>query len=863
MIARALLLAVLMVAPSWASASPAEADDGAARALEFLAARWTSTYPLFPRFAVLETLPQIGVDPKTWPSPADPAWAHARPVSSTDYEAYKESMRVAYGVATAGYDPRDVHGVDYVQRVRDGFVAGQFGDVTYDNDDVWGVLALVAAGVGRDDPMVRQGVDNILAARSADGGWSHYVAAVSSDTDSTGMALVALAAAGHDLSRETRALAFLRSMELPDGAFQQRASVDGPNCQATVWGIHGYAVLGVDAARSVGYLRDLQARSGEVGNPWCTVEALPILGGARMPFPGYAEAALDAPTVAGAGETVRLRVGGPFTSARWNLGAADAQGVDVSVTFPVAGTYSYSVVAEGDGVRGRAHGVIEVGAGLPRLVLAQTSTDARRGEAFTLDARGSYDPDGRVVALEVEWGDGNRTDAATLVAQHAYETPGARDVRARVRDDAGAWSAPVTLRLVVENRAPVLSPLPPSVATDRVAPVPLSPVAADPEGDAVSLSWRSGRTEGAWPPDLRGWRAGEHVLVVRAEDVFGARDEVEVALDLVNLEPELREVAVPGEAALGRAFAFAASASDADGPAPRLLWTFGDERVEGASGTFTPATVGPLPFTLTVVDSDGATRVVTGRVEVREAAEPKNATSAGLTRVHDLRARFDGDALVVSFVREPADARAIVRWTSDAGDGEAAPGADGLVVPLPDATRAQVLVEVVSQDGAASARAEARRPAPSEPLAAPRLIAPAEGGAGEPVRFEAAPPSSADRWRFDFGDGNVTPWARTTRVLHVYDAPGVRTVVLEARTADGRASSARGEVVVRPAPGAGAAEPPQLVVVVPPPLPALEPVDLVTRSAEDPQATARSTPAPWGALLVASLAACALARRRR
>ncbi len=90
----------------------------------------------------------------------------------------------------------------------------------------------------------------------------------------------------------------------------------------------------------------------------------------------------------------------------------------------------------------------------PVAVLACPAT-AQAGEAVSIDASGSHDPDGTIETFGFEFGDGDFAEGSTAVVTHAYSAAGDYIVTLTVTDDAGAED---TAQCTISVVAPVNQP---------------------------------------------------------------------------------------------------------------------------------------------------------------------------------------------------------------------------------------------------------------------------------------------------------------------------------------------------------------------------------------------------------------------
>lgn len=663
----ALALVALLLAPATGAAT----TDPAERGIRYLESHLGDTYA--PN--VVEAATAAGHDAKRWPSRDASAFALLTLYGEDATAQYYSSLRIAYAAGTAGYDPRDVNGIDHVERIRAGFTGAQFGSATYVNDDIWAILALRAAGVPASDPQVRDAVAVVLAAQRLDGGWSYLTADVSGWTDVTGMALAALRSAGVDMGQLGDARSFLDATRRANGGHADKPGTSSANCQSTAWAIHGYAALGDPVQDSaLAFLRGLQRADGgfsvtpsvTASNAFCTSEAVVALAGARHPLGGYLAPTIRSPD-ARAGEPATLRVDPPFASLDVSWRDARVAG-GRNFTASAGGTYTYDYLAEGPGIRARGSGLVLVKNALPLVGTFPPSIVVHRPGELVLDLANASDPDGTIVAFEIDWGDGNLTNGT----RHAYARPGEFAVSVRAQDDAGEWSAPTGFRAIVPNRPPAIAPLPARILGDRVLGASFTVHASDPDGDGI---------EGTGPRTVRPAALGAHLVPLVVRDAFGAEAHANVTVEIVNLPPRV-SLRAPDDPVAGETVELVAEASDPDGPAPTLAWSAGP-RARFDTGEHTVEVV--------ATDADGATTSTNVTFRVRESDE--RASDAPQPAIRALDAVLQDGLLTVTF---DVDGYATVLWASDAGDGERRHAQSPLAIDLAGATWASVSLEAQS-----------------------------------------------------------------------------------------------------------------------------------------------------------------------
>lgn len=133
---------------------------------------------------------------------------------ATDYEA------VILALAAAGENPRTFPNTDLVAALKGFHTSNQIGDASTLNDDIFGVLALIAAGEPSSETVVQDAKNFILSHQNSDGGFPFAVGS-GSDTNMTATAIMALLETGVSKtdSHIVGAVAYLKSTQNNDGGF--------------------------------------------------------------------------------------------------------------------------------------------------------------------------------------------------------------------------------------------------------------------------------------------------------------------------------------------------------------------------------------------------------------------------------------------------------------------------------------------------------------------------------------------------------------------------------------------------------------------------------------------------------------------
>lgn len=225
----------------------------------------------------------------------DSFWFNDPSRNATDFE------RQIIAIVASGGNPANFNGLDYVAKLKSMYDGTQMGNSSYINDDVWGVIALIAAGEPDSSTEIQGMIAFIESNQGADNGWSWGVGQ-SSDADSTADAIMALIATGETTS----------STEIQNAIDYLKSQQDSNNAGFMSWGTANpdSTSHSVDAIVSVGgnptdalweengtnpaeYLLSWQQANGGFSNPytdpllgsseWTTANALNALLG--KPYP--------------------------------------------------------------------------------------------------------------------------------------------------------------------------------------------------------------------------------------------------------------------------------------------------------------------------------------------------------------------------------------------------------------------------------------------------------------------------------------------------------------------------------------------------------------------------------------------------
>lgn len=231
----ALALVAALVVPGSAMATP---QDAVPKALAYLRSQQGPDGRIGPADATAWSavaFARAGIAPATvrvgGASLLDAVVADTHPVDpgavGTSLLALERQM---LALAASGADPRTAAGFDAVQAVRDQSDGTQLGDPSLLNDDIFGVQALLAAGVPASDPLIQQERAFIARNQLPSGAWSYASLAPTdpantlfgvafADVDVTSQGIVAMVASGSPPTDPgiLRALVWIKANQQLDG----------------------------------------------------------------------------------------------------------------------------------------------------------------------------------------------------------------------------------------------------------------------------------------------------------------------------------------------------------------------------------------------------------------------------------------------------------------------------------------------------------------------------------------------------------------------------------------------------------------------------------------------------------------------
>ncbi len=159
--------------------------------------------------------------------------------------------------------------------------------------------------------------------------------------------------------------------------------------------------------------------------------------------PGAEAAFLTEPKMPLVNESLRfdarasISTEGSIISYDWDFGDGEkGTGVTTDHVYPVAGNFPVELIIEDDtGLTGRLTKMVNVYTEEPVARFEYAPDRSKPAEVITFDASSSFDPNGKIIGYNWDFGDGTTSEG--FVAEHAYEKSGEYEATLKVTDNEG------------------------------------------------------------------------------------------------------------------------------------------------------------------------------------------------------------------------------------------------------------------------------------------------------------------------------------------------------------------------------------------------------------------------------------------
>lgn len=153
------------------------------------------------------------------------------------------------GVVAAHGNPFSINNINLVAQLDQTRQQKQIGEPQLLNDDIFGILAYLAAGYPGSDERIAESRSFVVREQNSDGGFA-FAVGQPSDTNITAMALTALIRSGLPVSdtANQKALSYLLSTQNDDGGFGYAANTES-DAASTAWIITALRAATIDAGK--------------------------------------------------------------------------------------------------------------------------------------------------------------------------------------------------------------------------------------------------------------------------------------------------------------------------------------------------------------------------------------------------------------------------------------------------------------------------------------------------------------------------------------------------------------------------------------------------------------------------------------
>ncbi|MEM4264931.1 MAG: PKD domain-containing protein, partial [Thermoplasmata archaeon] len=329
---------------------------------------------------------------------------------------------------------------------------------------------------------------------------------------------------------------------------------------------------------------------------------------AKPPIASFTYSVLDATvTVDASGSS---DPDGTIVSYLWDWGdGTTGSGVIASHTYTATKTYTITLTVTDD--MGLTNSVSEsVYVQLPKMPPVASFTYTTDQLTVSVDATGSYDPDGTIVSYDWSWGDG--TTGTGMTATHTYGMDGTYEVVLTVTDNDGMTDdASAMVSVAKVNMKPIAAFT--YLVSDMTVSVDASG-SSDPDGFITTYDWDwgDGATDSGMTATHTYASYGTYLISLTVTDDQGATGTASQSVKL-NAPPVASFTATVDKMTVS----VDASGSTDDGMIVSYAWDWGDGTTgTGMSATHKYSAYGTYTITLTVTDDGGKTDSTSKSVDI-------------------------------------------------------------------------------------------------------------------------------------------------------------------------------------------------------------------------------------------------------
>jgi PKD repeat protein len=502
---------------------------------------------------------------------------------------------------------------------------------------------------------------------------------------------------------------------------------------------------------------------------------------------------------------------GTIVGYAWNFGDGSATYTSGSPT----ATHAYSspkgynvtlTVNNNDGLSSSTTETITVSDAPPVASFICTPGTPIAGQPATLDASGSYDPDGFIINYTWYFGDGNVSSTSNSTITHTYGTFGNYTVTLYVKDNASLTTSTNNTLKVIMFPTPefVWSPSTPQSSK------PVTFNASTSQGNSgviVTYAWNfgDGNVTAATNPIITHVYGfyGNYTVTLNVTNVDGLSAVTSQTLNVAGCPPDANFVWQPAYPLVNQTVTFDGSSSISNGGTIILYeWQFGDGSpvqliTLEPTVTHQYLAYGNYTVTLNVTNTEKLSSAISKIVIV---VGPPVASFTWSPRVPQT---YENVALNAS--TSMPNGGSIISFAWNFGDGNITAATGPIMTHVYTiAGNYTVTLNVTNSGGLWGATTNILNVQSSPPPIADFAYSPYPSYVNETIIFDASTSTGGvgtiTGYTWNFGDGNVTTLNVTT-VIHAFSTAGNYTVVLTIQTNIGLNSTSSELVTVLPISG--------------------------------------------------------------
>jgi PKD repeat protein len=283
----------------------------------------------------------------------------------------------------------------------------------------------------------------------------------------------------------------------------------------------------------------------------------------------------------------------------------------------------------------------------PVAALAVTPVSAIAPANVSATTDGSWDPDGTIASVSIEFGDG--TVVAAPNATHSYNSPGNYTITATVTDNLGATAMQAAVVTILANQLPraVLAVTPASgIAPVTVAASTVGSSDADGVIASTVINWGDGTSTSSANGSHPYGKPGAYTITATVTDDRGAQSSATSAVTVRANQAPVAKLSLSSSTGIApsNVTASTAGSTDLDGSIVSTVINWGDgSSISASSGSHIYNKAGTYKVVATLKDDRGAISTASATVTIAWGVKVNlPATSTSKSPVHVVASATSG-----------------------------------------------------------------------------------------------------------------------------------------------------------------------------------------------------------------------------